>query len=54
MLNWLAENIGTILISLGLLAIVAAIVLHMVHQKRQGKTSCTCDCANCPSHGHCH
>ena len=37
MFAWLAENLGTIVISAVLLAIVAAIVIYLIRQKKQGK-----------------
>ncbi|MFR7741908.1 MAG: FeoB-associated Cys-rich membrane protein [Acutalibacteraceae bacterium] len=40
MLAWLAENLGTIVISAVLLAIVAAIVIYLIRQKKQGKSTC--------------
>lgn len=54
--NWIGANIGTILISLGLAALVAGIVVKMVLDKKKakaGKACCGCcgDCSGC--HG-CH
>ena len=40
MFAWLAENLGTIVISAVLLAIVAAIVIYLIRQKKQGKSTC--------------
>ena len=54
MLNWIANNIATILISLGLLVIVAAIIAKMVKDKKKGKSSCGCNCAHCAMAGSCH
>ena len=53
MLNWLASNLDTILISLVLLAIVALIVRYLIRQKKQGKSSCggNCSCCGGCSHG---
>ena len=53
MLNWLASNLATILISLVLLAIVALIVRYLIRQKKQGKSSCggNCSCCGECSHG---
>ena len=36
MLNWIANNIATILISLGLLIIVFAIIVKLVKDKKKG------------------
>ena len=48
MLQWISANIGTILISLVLLAVVALIIRSMVHDKKQGKSSCGGNCAAVP------
>ena len=54
MLHWIGANLGTILICLVLLAIVTFIILYLVRQKKQGKSSCGCNCAHCAMHGSCH
>ena len=54
MFEWIASNIGTIIISAVLLGIVAAIVIKIVKDKRRGRSSCGCGCANCPMSGQCH
>ncbi|MBR5349583.1 MAG: FeoB-associated Cys-rich membrane protein [Lachnospiraceae bacterium] len=47
MLEWIAANIGTILITLLLIMIVAGIVLSLIKDKKQGKSSCGGNCAHC-------
>ena len=54
MLAWIAQNLGTILISAALLVIVIAIVRYLIRQKKQGRSSCGCNCAHCAMHGQCH
>ena len=54
MLQWIGANLGTILVCLVLLAIVTFIIVHLVRQKKQGKSSCGCNCAHCAMHGSCH
>ena len=54
MLQWIGANLGTILICLALLAIITFIIVHLVRQKKQGKSSCGCNCAHCAMHGACH
>ena len=39
MLQWLTANLGTILISAGLLAVVILIVVYLLRQKKAGKSS---------------
>lgn len=52
MLQWIAANLATLLISLALLAVVTLIIRHLLRQKKQGKISCGGNCAHC--HGQCH
>jgi hypothetical protein len=54
MLLWLQNNLGTILVCVVLLVVVAWIVGKMIKDKRKGKSSCGCECQNCAMHGQCH
>lgn len=54
MLDWIAANLGTILISLVLAVIVTLIVVYLLRQKKAGKSSCGANCAHCAMHGQCH
>ena len=54
MLEFLAANLSTILISIVLLAIVVLISRHLVREKKRGQSSCGCGCADCAMHGSCH
>ena len=54
MLEFLAANIGTILIGLLVAGIITLIILSMVLDKKKGKSSCGCGCANCAMKGSCH
>lgn len=51
---WLSENIGTIVISLGLLLIVFLIIRGMIRDRREGRSSCGSACSHCPMSGACH
>ncbi len=53
-MNWLMENGGTILVSAVLLGVVAAIVVHMVRQKKAGRSGCGCGCEGCANRDFCH
>jgi hypothetical protein len=53
-MSWLSANLGTIVVGLVLAAIVAAVVSHMWKGKKQGKSSCGCDCSSCGSCPACH
>lgn len=37
-----------------LMAVVAAIILNLVRNRKQGKSSCGCSCSCCPMAGSCH
>ena len=56
MLQWIANHLSTVLVGLGLLAVVCLIIAKMVSDRRKGKTSCgcggsTCDgCCGCSHH----
>ena len=54
MLAWLRENIATIIICAVLIAVVSAIIVSMIKNKKKGKSSCGCGCADCPMSGSCH
>ena len=53
MLAWLTENIATIIICAVLIAVVSAIIVSMIKNKKKGKSSCGCGCADCPMSGSC-
>ena len=44
---------STVLISLGLAGIVAAIIAGMVRDKKRGASACAGDCAGCAGCGAC-
>ena len=54
MLQWLSNNLATILICLVLAVIVALIIWSLVRNKKKGKSSCGCNCAHCAMAGSCH
>ena len=54
MLHFFISDIGTIIVSLILLIIVGFAVRSLISNKKNGKSSCGCGCANCPSAGICH
>lgn len=47
-------NLSTMLVGSVVLLIVASVIFKMVKDKKKGKSSCGCKCANCPSSGMCH
>ena len=54
MLRWLHEYGGTLLGSALLLSGLAAIAAKLLRDRKRGKSSCGCDCGNCPMAGACH
>ena len=54
MLDWLSQNCSTLLIGAALLAVIIAIIVYLIKNRRQGKGSCSCGCAGCPMSGSCH
>ena len=54
MLQAIADNAGTILISLALIALVTGIIIQLRRDKKQGKSSCGGNCGSCPMSGSCH
>lgn len=54
MFQWIGDNAGTIIVSVLLAALVAGIVIRLRKDKKQGKSSCGCNCGSCPMAGACH
>ena len=54
MLSWLTANIGTVLITLLLIAVVVLIVVKLRRDKKRGVSSCGGNCAHCAMRGNCH
>lgn len=54
MITWIIENMATIIISVVLIIMVAAVITGMVRNRRKRKTSCGCGCAGCAMNGACH
>ena len=53
-LQMIRDNAGTIVVTLGLIALVAWIIATMRRDRKQGKSSCGAGCASCPMAGKCH
>ena len=53
MLQWFMENAGTIIVSLGLIALVAAIIVSLLNDRKQGRSSCGKGCSCCPMAASC-
>ncbi|MBR2752035.1 MAG: FeoB-associated Cys-rich membrane protein [Clostridiales bacterium] len=53
-MNWIADNLGSIITGLVVIALVAVILAKLVSNKKKGKSSCGCNCSCCPAGGMCH
>ena len=54
MLEWIYSNLANILVIAAVLGIVTLAVISMIRDKKAGKSSCECGCANCAMAGKCH
>lgn len=54
MMAFLAENAGTIIVLVILIAVLTAIIIKFIRDKKKGKGLCACGCAGCPSKNMCH
>ena len=54
MIQGIVENAGTIVVSLLLIGLVALSVVRLRKDKKQGKSSCGCNCGCCPMASSCH
>jgi hypothetical protein len=54
MIDFISENIGTIIVGLILAVIIFIIIRKMVKDKHSGKSSCGCNCSGCANAGICH
>ena len=54
MLTWLAVNLGNIAVTVILVAVVTAIIIKLIKDKKAGKASCGCNCSHCSANCGCH
>ena len=54
MLEFLISNLGTIIVFLVLAIVVSLIIYKMYRDKKQGNSSCGCNCSSCPMANECH
>ena len=47
MISWITGNIGTIVITLLLILMVAGIIRSMVRDRKMGRSTCGGNCAHC-------
>ena len=51
MLQFIVNNLGNIVVSAILLFVVGGVIYYMVKEKKQGKSSCGCNCSGCAMKG---
>ncbi|MBO4267424.1 MAG: FeoB-associated Cys-rich membrane protein [Lachnospiraceae bacterium] len=47
MITWITANIGNIVVSLILIAMVTAVIFKMIKDKKNGSSSCKGECKSC-------
>lgn len=54
MLEFLMNNLGTIIVAAVVLAILALVTIGMISDRKRGRSSCGGACGGCPNAGLCH
>ena len=52
-MSLIISNLGTMIVALVIIAVVAAIVIGLRKDKKAGKSSCGCGCEGCAMKGRC-
>jgi hypothetical protein len=53
MMDWMIENISTILVTLILIGLITLVIRKMFNDKKKGITSCGTSCNGCAMAGSC-
>lgn len=53
-MDFIFQNIGTIIVTLVIIAIVTAVIIVMRNDKKKGKSLCGASCKHCPNSELCH
>lgn len=53
-MSWIVNNLGTILVSAVLLAVIALICVNLAKKKKKTGTTCSCGCGGCSMYSVCH
>lgn len=48
MINWITQNLATIIVALIILATLCTAIIYMIKNKKTGKSSCGGNCTGCP------
>lgn len=54
MLQFLKENLATMIIAAIVIGLMAWVVVHKIVQRKKGISTCGCGCAGCPEANKCH
>ncbi len=55
MFEWISENIATLIVCAVLIALVAAVIVFMIRNRKKGRGSCPCgSCGGCAMKDFCH
>lgn len=54
MMNWLYANWASLVVGLAVAAVILAVILKMIRDKKQHKSTCGCSCSGCPGANDCH
>lgn len=54
MLEFLQANLASIIVGAIVFVIIAAVVIKLILDKKNNKSSCGAGCSGCPSSGICH
>ncbi len=54
MIPFILDNAGTIVVALGLAAVVIAVIRVLRRDRKQGRSLCGGSCGHCPMAGSCH
>lgn len=52
--EFVVANLSTILVGAAVAALLAAVAVKLILDKKKGKSSCGCNCDQCPGAGLCH
>ena len=52
-INFLSENLGTIIVLAAVLALVTFLTIKLIKDKKAGKSGYSCGCSSCPMSGKC-
>lgn len=48
------DNIATVIIGIAVISGIVLLIVKLIKDKKNGKTSCSCGCANCAMKDICH